>query len=105
MSTTFDPARHGIYRHFRLDDDTIHGPAWNRAVELGEHVGSCRWCGGYLKADPTHQAGQVTWLGGHCTGCGRDFAAPNKVFLRRSGRHDEMPAGWFEGRYKKDTQK
>jgi hypothetical protein len=98
----FDPTQHGIYRRL-LADDGLHHSAWNRAVELGEHVGTCRWCGGYLLGDPTHQAGQITWLGGHCTNpqCGREFATPNGAALRRSSRHDEMPAGWWLLRAKK----
>lgn len=98
----FDPTQHGIYRRLRNDNGTINTTAWNRAVEGGEHVGSCRHCGGYLLGDPTHQSGQITWYGGHCTNlqCGRDFGAPNGEALRRSGRHSEMPGGWWENRLK-----
>lgn len=100
MTTTFDATKHGIYRHFRREDGSIHSPAWNRAVEGKEHVGTCRWCGGYLVGEPTTQTGRITWFLGRCTSCSRELASPNGEVLRRSGRWDEMPAGWFENRHK-----
>lgn len=102
---TFNPAEHGLYRRLRNDDGSINTVAWNRAAECGEHVGTCRHCGSYLLADPTHQNAGITWYGGRCTnlgGCGRDFAAPNGEVLRRSARHSEMPAGWWALRTKKE---
>lgn len=93
-----DATQHGLFRRLLNDDGTIHTRGWNYAAENHEHVGTCRWCGGYLKPAPTHQAGQITWYTADCVGCGGTIAAPNGEFLRRSGRHDEMPRGFWENR-------
>ena len=99
----FDPREHGIYKSFLDQDGTITTTAWNRAVEGGEHVGTCRECGFYMLARPTTQQGRITWYWAYCTnaaGCGKEIGAPNGEALRRSSRHDEMPDGYWAARLK-----
>lgn len=93
-----DPLDHGVFKRLLNDDGTIHTRGWNYAVENRQHVGTCRWCGGYLKPAPTTVAGQITWYSADCISCGGVIAAPNGEFLRRSARHDEMPKGYWENR-------
>lgn len=90
----FDPTKHGIYRRLLADDGELDSRAWNRAAEGGEHVGTCRGCGSYLLARPTHQAGPITWYTAVCAppGCGKEIAAPGARYLRRSSRRSQMPA-------------
>jgi hypothetical protein len=73
---------------------------WNLAVATGEAVGTCRMCSSEMIPLPTHIAGTITWYSAVCTmkNCERTIASPNGEILRRSGRHSEMPAGWWQGR-------
>ncbi len=99
----FDVFAHGIYRSFKSGADAIASTTWNRAAGSGEHVGTCRWCGDYLLAEPTHKTEKITWYSARCTNsaCLRIIAAPNGAILRRSGRHEEMPSGYWEQRTQK----
>lgn len=99
----FNPHDHGIYRRLLLEDGSIDSIAWNRAAEEGAHVGTCRECGFHTVANPTYQAGSITWYSGYCTnaqGCGKEFAAPNGGALKRTSRRQEMPAGFWDARMK-----
>lgn len=94
-------AQRGLYPRFLNADGTIVTWAWNRAAELGEHLGTCRDCGGYLKADPTTQSGRINWYSGYCTNCNKQLAAPNGEYLRRSSRWGQMPQGFWDAREKR----
>lgn len=96
----FDPNRHGLYPRFLNADGSIVTGAWNAAAEAGQFIGSCRVCGAHCKARPTTTEGRVHWYSGYCTRkeCGREFAAPNGGYLRRSGRWGHMPEGFWDHR-------
>ena len=103
VTTKFDPFEHGVYRRFIDSGGYLNTIAWNRAAENGEHVGTCRMCGYYMLAEPTHQAGRMYWYGAYCTNhrCGRTIASPQAEVLRRSSRHGEMPEGYWAKRTQK----
>lgn len=96
----FDPSKHGLYRRFLKDDGSLNTPSWNRAADGGEHVGTCRECGFYLLGSPTQQDGRITWYSAYCTNpaCGKETAAPNAEYLRRTSRHSHMPEGYWAQR-------
>jgi len=103
VSRTFDPFEHGVYRRLRDSAGYLNSIAWNRAVEAGEHVGTCRACGDYLLGEPTYLNAKTTWYTARCTNgmCGHFIAAPNAQLLRRSSRHSEMPDGFWAQRTQK----
>jgi hypothetical protein len=99
----FDPFDHGIYKRFLDEDGNILSTAWNRAVEGGEHVATCRNCGFHMLAVPTTTNGRITWYGARCVNvdqCGKEIGAPNGEALRRSSRWGEMPEGYWANRLK-----
>lgn len=95
------PALGGI-AHRLIDASTIYlNPlAWQRAHEAREIVGTCRrtGCVGKLRTLPTHQAGPITWYGAVCDTCGGEISSPSARILSRSGRHHQMPEGWWDRR-------
>lgn len=95
-----DPLKAGIHARRVDQQQFLHVADWHRANDAREIVGSCRQpgCGGFLQAVDTHQAGGITWYGTECMNCGHETAAPEGRVLRRSGRHQEMPDGWWSQR-------
>lgn len=108
MDSTHNPAdrTHGafLFRSMQTPGQTTSGGAllntraWNRAAEDGYAVGDCRVCGHHIFALPTEVVGRITWYTAECRNCGHIIASPNGEILIRSGRHSEMPAGFFDGR-------
>lgn len=104
----FDALNFGLYGRYMVPSHGMGGGAmintreWNLAVQSGEMVGDCRFCGNNMRPWPTEIAGQITWYTAQCvfSQCGRVIAAPNGEMLRRSSRHDEMPSGFWNGRAK-----
>lgn len=89
------------------NDLVIIGPAWDRAVDGQEIVGSCRTldqavrpCTGYLRAIDKVQIGAIWWYEAECMRCGAVSASPNGKVLRRSSRREEMPEGAWTQRMK-----
>jgi hypothetical protein len=75
------PGTGGIWRRYRLDSGAINAAPWLDALSRGELVGTCRWCGGYLRPGPPYRLGLTDWYPARCTGrgdqpgCGREPAA------------------------------
>lgn len=104
-SKPVDPHSEGLYRRFTVYNGSdggalINTRLWNEAAENGEYVGTCRFCGHDLLPKPTETVGQLLWYTADCVNfqCGRSIAAPRGEMLRRSARHSEMPAGFWEKR-------
>jgi|SRR5690606_15879090 len=78
----------------------LYAPAWQRAHDGREVVGTCRQpgCQGKLHTVPTHKEGRITWYAAECDNCGGEVAAPDLRTLARSGRRSEMPDGWWDRR-------
>jgi hypothetical protein len=94
--------RSGLSARFVDNQGIIIAPAWHRAVEGKELVGSCRatGCDGHLVPDETQTSGRLTFYTAHCIACGVTVVAPNGKTLPRSTRRDEMPDGAWEIRMK-----
>jgi len=95
-----DSLNAGLSNRFVDGTGFIHGPAWNRAGEGLQVVGTCRQrgCPGLLLAQPTHQENNRTWYGAECNECGHEVVAPDGRTLPRSSRRDEMPGGAWDRR-------
>lgn len=106
---TFDPAQHGLYRRVLAKDGYhIDDAGWKRARAEGAFVGTCRHCGGYLKAQPTppehhRNPDGPSFAEAECVSCGHQFAAPMGKVLRRSGINSQQPGQWRAGRHKAIT--
>lgn len=105
----FNALEHGLFERFlvgkRGDGDLmLNLAAWGRAIGTGEHVGTCRTCGGFCIALRSHEQGKIVWQGGQCLNCKHEFAMPNGEILRRSSRHSEMPQGYWERRTRAQKQ-
>lgn len=112
MEGRFDALQHGLYQPFRVYGPSVEGGAllnsraWNHAAEAnweGEFtpVGDCRVCGHPMRPLPTEQVGRILWYSAQCVNCEGIIASPNGEILRRSGRWDEQPSGFMQGRAKK----
>lgn len=114
MHGRFDALDHGLFQEFRSYGMSMEGGAllnsraWNRAAEANWEgtftpVGDCRKCGSEMRPLPTEQVGRILWYSAQCVDpkCDGIIASPNAEVLRRSGRHDEMPQGFWDGRPKK----
>lgn len=86
----------GLWDRFVVDDQ-VDSRQWLRARATGDLVGDCS-CGGYLAPGEVYHNGHVEWYEARCITCGREVAAPGGRVLRRSSRHAEQPAGWWEQR-------
>lgn len=100
MSTDRDPLNAGLASRFTDSTGFIIGPAWTRAHEAREIVGTCRvpHCGGLMQAIDTHEENRITWYGAECNNCGHEIASPNGTTLARSSRREESPNGAWEKR-------
>lgn len=87
----------GLWRRVIVDDE-IDVPAWNRLRAERGLVGTCRLCGGHLSPISVERYAGVDWYEAICLLCGKEIVAPDGRTLRRSGRHSEMPPGWWEQR-------
>jgi hypothetical protein len=91
----------GLQRRFFDNDGLILGPAWYRAWEAKEVVGTCRvyGCDGLMVALRAHNDGLILWYGAECLSCWHDVAIrSDKPVLERSTRHAEMRSGTFARR-------
>lgn len=97
----FDPAQHGLWQRFVDGDQVAHG-AWLRACAEHTFVGTCRVCGDYLTPAYPEQLDGRTDYEARCRSerCGHTVVAPGGRLLRRSSRHSQMPAGWWDHRFK-----
>lgn len=98
-----DQFANGIYGRFWTSRGGTGGAMldygqWIHAIETGQEVGTCRFCGHEIWPNAPYQAGAITWYEAECRFCGRIVASPNQEILRRSSRHSEMPRGFWEGR-------
>ncbi len=89
------------------NDGFIIRPAWTRAVDGKELVGSCRQpqarggiCPGFLTAGEPEQVNQKWWFTATCLKCQHEYVAPNGKTLPRTSARSDMPEGGWERRMK-----
>jgi hypothetical protein len=95
------PLNSGVASRFVDTNGAIIGPAWYRAWEGKDIVGTCRQlrCDGLMVALPNQQEDRHVWYGAHCLSCGHEIAVrEDKTIGRRSSRHQEMPEGTWAQR-------
>lgn len=98
----------GLSTRLTDNDGLIVRPAWLRAFDGKELVGSCRQpiarggtCPGYLTVSrEPEQFNQVWWYSAACLKCGHEVTSPNGKTLPRSSARSEMPDGGWERRMK-----
>lgn len=93
----------GLRRALFDSNGLIVGPAWYRAWEAKEVIGTCRayGCDGLMVAGQAHTDDQINWYGAECLSCGREIALrDDKPVLERSTRRTEMRSGTFDRREK-----
>lgn len=101
MSRPEDPSlSRGIKRRFIDANGTIVGPAWYRAFEGKDVIGTCRerQCEGLMVALPNQADHEFVWYLAECLSCGHQVASPDGRTLTRSSRRYEMPEGAWERR-------
>jgi hypothetical protein len=103
-----DPMQHGLYPIVMdASGDAIDHGKWLRACAEGKLVGTCRWCGHYLKPEaPAEMAGRFDYeatcvndfrsgvdpeTGYWVAGCGKTVVMPGGRVFRKSTRDRERP--------------
>ena len=107
MSDTDRHLSTGISRRMVDSVGIIIGPAWRRAADERELVGSCRQprskgttCEGYLRALEPYTVDEHVWYEAVCLSCHMVVVAPKGATLPRSSRRSQMPEGAWERRTK-----
>jgi len=72
------PGRGGIWPRYLLPGTrAINAAPWMHALAVGDLVGTCRKCGGYLKPGQPYRVDRVDWYPAICktVGCRWEMAA------------------------------
>lgn len=80
--------KHGGLWSAMVFSGMIRVERWHRAVEIGEVIGQCRVCGGYLIPDDigADDGAPVDWFTASCLDCGHEVASPGGRTLKHRER-------------------
>lgn len=63
----------GFWSNVKDPDGGVHDGAWRLAIQLHQHVGTCKECGQQLKPSEPDTGGRITFYPAICIGCGHEL--------------------------------